>query len=90
MVVMGVMAEWCTLSKTNDDTRSTLVDYTLAHGVSVRSEAKNGSGANCSGRGGEDTILKVPVGTTIVDTDSVDIIGDSVDSGQRVIVANGW
>ncbi|MEZ6841087.1 hypothetical protein ABVN80_10645 [Acinetobacter baumannii] len=44
---------------------------------------------NCTGRGGEDVVLKVPVGTTIVDTDSGDIIGDLVEDGQRVMVASG-
>ncbi len=33
--------------------------------------------------------LTVPVGTTIVDTDSGDIIADLVEDGQKVIVARG-
>ena len=71
-----------------DDDTSTLVDYRYTR--KFRAErGKNGSGANCSGRGGEDVILKVPVGTTIVDTDSGDIIGDLVKDGQRVLVAHG-
>ncbi|NNH37503.1 Obg family GTPase CgtA [Acinetobacter terrae] len=70
----------------NDTT--TLVDYRYTR--KFRAErAKNGRGANCSGRGGEDTVLKVPVGTTIVDTESGDIIGDLVADGQRVLVAAG-
>ncbi|MFH7806013.1 Obg family GTPase CgtA [Acinetobacter sp. BSP-53] len=71
----------------NDDT-STLVDYRYTR--KFRAErAKNGRGANCAGRGGEDTVLLVPVGTTIVDTESGDIIGDLVADGQRVLVAAG-
>lgn len=71
-----------------DDDTSTLVDYRYT--CKFRAErGKNGAGANCTGRGGEDVVLKVPVGTTIVDTDSGDIIGDLVEDGQRVMVASG-
>ncbi|CAI3102028.1 obg family GTPase CgtA [Acinetobacter baumannii 1598530] len=71
-----------------DDDTSTLVDYRYTR--KFRAErGKNGAGANCTGRGGEDVVLKVPVGTTIVDTDSGDIIGDLVKDGQRVMVASG-
>ncbi|HEE6660394.1 TPA: Obg family GTPase CgtA [Acinetobacter baumannii] len=71
-----------------DNDTSTLVDYRYTR--KFRAErGKNGAGANCTGRGGEDVILKVPVGTTIVDTDSGDIIGDLVEDGQRVMVASG-
>jgi len=71
-----------------DDDTSTLVDYRYTR--KFRAErGKNGAGANCTGRGGEDVVLKVPVGTTIVDTDSGDIVGDLVEDGQRILVAGG-
>ncbi|OIC73412.1 Obg family GTPase CgtA [Acinetobacter nosocomialis] len=71
-----------------DDDTSTLVDYRYTR--KFRAErGKNGAGANCTGRGGEDVVLKVPVGTTIVDTDSGDIIGDLVEDGQKILVAGG-
>lgn len=71
-----------------DDDTNTLVDYRYTR--KFRAErGKNGAGANCSGRGGEDVILKVPVGTTIVDIDSGDIIGDLVENGQKILVAKG-
>lgn len=71
-----------------DDDTSTLVDYRYTRKFHAE-RGKNGAGANCTGRGGEDVVLKVPVGTTIVDTDSGDIIGDLVEDGQRVMVASG-
>ena len=71
-----------------DDDTGTLVDYRYTRRFRAE-RGKNGAGANCSGRGGEDVILKVPVGTTIVDTESGDIIGDLVKDGQRVKVAHG-
>ena len=71
-----------------DDDTGTLVDYRYTR--KFRAErGKNGAGANCTGRGGEDVVLKVPVGTTIVDVDSGDIISDLVEDGQRVLVAGG-
>ena len=71
-----------------DDDTGTLVDYRYTRRFRAE-RGKNGRGANCSGRGGEDVVLKVPVGTTIVDIESGDIIGDLVADGQRVKVANG-
>lgn len=71
-----------------DDDTSTLVDYRYTRRFRAE-RGKNGAGANCSGRGGEDVFLKVPVGTTIVDIDSGDIIGDLIEDGQRIMVACG-
>lgn len=71
-----------------DDDTSTLVDYRYTRRFRAE-RGKNGAGANCTGRGGEDVLLKVPVGTTIVDMNSGDIIGDLVEDGQRVMVACG-
>jgi GTP-binding protein len=71
-----------------DDDANTLVDYRYTR--KFRAErGKNGQGANCSGRGGADVVLKVPVGTTVVDVASGDVIGDMVEDGQRLLVAAG-
>lgn len=71
-----------------DENTSTLVDFRYTRRFRAE-RGKNGSGANCAGRGAPDVTLYVPVGTTIVDTDSGDIIGDLVAQGQRVLVAQG-
>lgn len=71
-----------------DDDANTLVDYRYTR--KFRAErGKNGQGANCSGRGGADVVLKVPVGTTVVDVASGDVIGDMVEDGHRLLVAAG-
>ena len=71
-----------------DNDSGTLVDYRYTR--KFRAErGKNGRGANCAGRGGESVVLKVPVGTTIVDVESGDIIGDLIADGQQVMVALG-
>lgn len=71
-----------------DEDTNTLVDYRYTR--KFRAErGKNGAGANCAGRGGADIFLNVPIGTTIVDIDSGDIIGDLVENGQKILVAAG-
>ncbi|MBR3498185.1 MAG: GTPase ObgE [Selenomonadaceae bacterium] len=41
------------------------------------------------GRGAEDCVIKVPLGTLVKDADSGEILADLVESGQRAIVAKG-
>lgn len=49
----------------------------------------NGSGKNKNGRGAEDVIIKVPVGTTVKDMDTGLIIADLTKANDEVIVAKG-
>lgn len=49
----------------------------------------NGSGKNKNGRGAEDVIIKVPLGTTIKDMDTGFIIADLTKKDDEVIVAYG-
>ena len=66
----------------------TLVDYRYTR--KFRAErGKGGRGANCSGKSGADVILKVPVGTTIVDEDTNEVLGDLVEPNQQLLVAKG-
>ena len=44
-------------------------------------------GANCTGAKGEDVILKVPVGTTCLDEDTGEKLGDLTKDGDRLLVA---
>ncbi len=67
---------------------NTLVDYRYTRRFNAQ-RGENGRGADCTGAGGEDTILKVPVGTTIIDADTQEVIGDLTEDGQRVLVAKG-
>jgi GTP-binding protein len=50
---------------------------------------RHGEGSDCHGRSGEDTILKVPVGTVVFDADSSEQIFDFIEPGQRFRVARG-
>jgi len=67
---------------------NTLVDYRFQRGF----QAQNGQGGgsrNCTGRAGEDLILKVPVGTTVIDEDTEEVLGDITEPEQRLMVAHG-
>ena len=50
---------------------------------------RHGEGSNCSGHSGEDMILKVPVGTVVLDQQSGERIADLTKPGQRVVLARG-
>ena len=49
----------------------------------------HGEGSDCHGRSGEDTILKVPVGTVVFDANSGTQLFDLSEPGQRVLAARG-
>ncbi|HVF16416.1 MAG TPA: GTPase ObgE, partial [Steroidobacteraceae bacterium] len=48
-----------------------------------------GSGNDCTGAGGEDLEVPVPIGTVVVDVDTEEQLGDLTDPGQRLLVAKG-
>lgn len=50
---------------------------------------ENGRGQNCSGAGGDDCIVDVPVGTVAVDRETGQIIADMKYPGETVQVAKG-
>ena len=71
-----------------DENLNTMVDYRFVR--SYRAEnGQPGRGKNCTGKGGDDLVLRVPVGTTIIDEDSGEILGDLRAAGQRLVVAQG-
>lgn len=76
-----------------DAALNTMVDYRYTRQFRADS-GKSGSGANCTGKSGEDLVLPVPVGTTVIDEDTGEVIGDLTAPGQRLLVAQaastGW
>ena len=71
-----------------DENLNTLVDYRYTRRFAAQSGQKGGS-ADCTGQKGEDLILPVPVGTTVIDAGTQEVIGDLVRPGQRLMVAQG-
>ena len=67
---------------------NTLIDYRFQqHHKAERGE--NGSGQNCTGRGGNDLYLKVPIGTQVFEEDNKTLIYDFKKEGDEFVVANG-
>ncbi len=50
---------------------------------------EKGSGKNCTGRSGEDTVIKVPCGTVVTDAESGGILADVFEPGERIMVLKG-
>ena len=71
-----------------DDALNTMIDYRYTR----RFRADNGEagrGRNCSGKSGVDLVLPVPLGTTVLDEDSGEVLGDIREAGDRLLVAQG-
>ena len=67
---------------------NTLIDYRYQqHHKAQRGE--NGSGQNRTGKGGEDLILKVPLGTQVFEEDDKTLIYDFTKIGEEFVAANG-
>lgn len=71
-----------------DDNTNTLVDYRYTRRYEAK-RGENGRSKNCSGRKSEDIFLTVPIGTTVIDVDTDQVIGDLTERGQRILVAKG-
>ena len=67
---------------------NTLVDFRIER--TFRAEHGDSGGSNdCTGRGGEDLYIPVPIGTTIRDSETGEIFGDMVKEGETLLVARG-
>lgn len=71
-----------------DSSLNTLIDYRYQRKHKARN-GEPGAGRNCTGTKGEDLVLPVPVGTTVVDMDTHEVLGDLTREGQRLKVAQG-
>ena len=67
---------------------NTLVDYRFAR-IHRAKRGDNGRGADKYGRGAEDIVLRMPVGTVITDADTGAAIADLDHHDARVLVARG-
>lgn len=71
-----------------DNNLNTLVDF--RHVRKFRApNGESGQGRECTGRGGEDLFIRVPVGCVVHDEETGELIGDVVEDGQRLLVAKG-
>lgn len=71
-----------------DEALNTLIDYRFQPRYRAQNGEKGGS-KNCTGSKGEDLLLPVPVGTTVIDSDTGEQLGDLTEIGQKLKVAQG-
>jgi len=71
-----------------DSAINTLIDFRHARKF-LAGRGESGKGKNCTGRSGDDLVVKVPVGTLVHEEDTEELIGDLVRDGQRLLVAKG-
>jgi GTP-binding protein len=67
---------------------NTLADFRIERTYRAKS-GEGGSGNDCTGRGGEDLYIAVPVGTAVADADNGEPLCDLTAAGQEFKVAQG-
>jgi GTP-binding protein len=67
---------------------NTLADFRIQRTFRAKN-GEGGSGNGCTGRGGEDLYISVPVGTTVKDEETGEELGDLKSGGEVLQVAEG-
>ena len=67
---------------------NTLIDFRYQQHFFAKS-GQPGMGKQRTGKSGDDIVLRVPVGTEILDEDEETLIADMTEPGQRVLLARG-
>ncbi|MFN3274168.1 MAG: GTPase ObgE [Paracoccus sp. (in: a-proteobacteria)] len=70
------------------DGLNTLIDFRYQQHFFAKS-GQHGMGSQMTGKSGDDKVLRVPVGTEILDEDEETVIADMTQVGQRVLLAKG-
>lgn len=71
-----------------DNGLASLLDFKYKkHYAAARGE--HGQGSNCTGKDGEEVIIRVPIGTVVKDAGTADVIADLTVDGQSIAIAKG-
>ncbi|MCB9989099.1 MAG: GTPase ObgE [Rhodospirillales bacterium] len=70
------------------DTLNTLIDFRYQQHFRAR-PGEGGAGRNKTGAGGEDCLIKVPVGTQILDEDKETVLLDMMEPGEQLVFLRG-
>ena len=70
------------------DGLNTLIDFRYQQHFFAKS-GQHGMGSQRTGKTGDDIVLRLPVGTEILDEDGETVIADMTEVGQRFVVAKG-
>ncbi|MBP2168477.1 GTP-binding protein [Erwinia toletana] len=71
-----------------DENLNTLIDYRFEKAFRAE-RGQNGQSRDCTGKRGKDIVIKVPVGTRIIDQGTGETIGDMTRHEQKTMVAKG-
>jgi GTP-binding protein len=71
-----------------DPALTTLLDYHYRRHYHAE-RGQHGKGANKHGAGGEDLVLRVPLGTVVTDRETGERVADLTEPGQRVVAVAG-
>lgn len=71
-----------------DRNLNTLIDFRYTR-VFRAQRGENGGNKDCYGKGGDDIVLRMPVGTIIADQDSGEVLADLDRDGKKVMLARG-
>ena len=71
-----------------DSNINTLADFRVQRTYKGEDGAA-GKGRNCTGKSGDDMLVRVPAGTLVYDQDTDELIGDITTDGEKLLVAEG-
>ena len=71
-----------------DESLNTLVDFRFQPRYRAES-GQSGQGRKCTGKSGEDLFIKVPVGTSVIDTNTEELLADLNNLNEQVLIARG-
>ncbi|MFV3129558.1 GTPase ObgE [Niveispirillum sp. KHB5.9] len=70
------------------DGLNTLIDYRYQQHFKAK-RGNHGMGSSRHGARGDDAVLRVPVGTQVLDEDQETVIADMTEAGQRIVLLKG-
>ena len=71
-----------------DESLNTLVDFRFQPRYRAES-GRSGQGRKCTGKSGENLFIKVPVGTSVIDTNTEELLADLNNLNEQVLIARG-
>ena len=71
-----------------DESLNTLVDFRFQPRYRAES-GQSGQGRKCTGKSGEDLFIKVPVGTSVIDMNTEELLADLNNLDEQVLIARG-
>ena len=72
----------------SEENLNTLIDFRYQQHFKAEN-GKNGSGKNKTGQNGKNVVIKVPVGTVIMDADKNEIYRDLVKKNEKFLILKG-